>query len=78
VRVVRFAVFGGQRGVMRHDWIFDVLADLRSYAQKNGLTALAAQIDDTLRVARTDIAAADTGPARGGGSGGGPPAGRPH
>ncbi|NUB44355.1 hypothetical protein GEU84_008170 [Fertoebacter nigrum] len=63
---------------MRHDWIFDVLADLRSYAQKNRLTALAAQVEDTLRVARTEIAAADTCPARGEGSGGAPPAGRPH
>lgn len=42
---------------MRHDWIFDVLADLRSYALKNGLPELAAQVDVALRVARTEVAA---------------------
>lgn len=40
---------------MAHDWIFDVLNDMRSYASKNGLPALAAQLEETLRVARTEI-----------------------
>lgn len=52
---------------MRHDWIFDVLTDLRSYAQKNGLPALAAQVEETLRVARAEVAAKSTGGQGGGG-----------
>lgn len=68
---------------MRHDWIFDVLADLRSYAVKNGLPELAAQVDVTLRVARDEIAARTAvgdDPARDdeGSDGGVPPAGRRH
>ncbi len=42
---------------MRHDWIFDVLTDLRAYAEKNDLPLLAAQADAALRVARAEIAA---------------------
>ena len=42
---------------MRHDWIFDVLTDLRFYAQANGLTALARKAEETLQVARAEIAA---------------------
>jgi hypothetical protein len=40
---------------MRHDWIFDVLADLRVYAEQNDLPALAAQVAATLRVADLEI-----------------------
>jgi len=40
---------------MRHDWIFDVLADLRSYAVKNGLPDLARQVEIAMRVAREEI-----------------------
>lgn len=40
---------------MRHDWVFDVLADLRSYAQRNGLPRLAEQAELTLRTARDEI-----------------------
>ena len=41
---------------MRHDWIFDVLADLRAYADENNLPALAAQVTATLRVADIEVA----------------------
>ncbi|MDT8853975.1 hypothetical protein RNZ50_02805 [Paracoccaceae bacterium Fryx2] len=63
---------------MRHDWVFDVLTDLRAYAHKNGLPALAAQVEVALQVARAEIAGA--GPADGGGNGNGgvPPSGRAH
>lgn len=44
---------------MRHDWIFDVLTDLRSYALQNGLLDLAHQVDITLSTARRDVAAAE-------------------
>lgn len=41
---------------MRHDWIFDVLTDLRSYAQKNGLDAIAAETDHLIQTARRELA----------------------
>ncbi len=41
---------------MAHNWIFDVLADLKTYAKKNGLSALAEQLDDTTLIAATEIA----------------------
>lgn len=59
---------------MRHDWIFDVLRDLRAYALANGLPALAAKAEEALRIAQAEIAAA-TGE---GGPGGVPPGGRAH
>jgi hypothetical protein len=40
---------------MRHNWIYDVLADLRAYAEQNDLPALAAQVTATLRVADLEI-----------------------
>jgi hypothetical protein len=42
---------------MRHDWILDVLTDLRSYARANDLPALADKADEVLQVARMEIAA---------------------
>lgn len=42
---------------MGHDWILDVLADLRSYAAQNDLHALSEQADEALRVARAELAA---------------------
>jgi hypothetical protein len=47
---------------MAHDWIFDVLNDMRSYASKNGLPALAGQLDEALRVARAEIGPSEAGP----------------
>ncbi|MGX9356591.1 hypothetical protein ACS3SW_15925 [Roseobacteraceae bacterium S113] len=41
---------------MQHDWILDVLADLRTYAQTNGLSAVAEQLEDTRIVAMAEIA----------------------
>jgi hypothetical protein len=40
---------------MAYDWIFDVLEDLKAFAQANGLTALAAKADEALAVARTEV-----------------------
>lgn len=42
---------------MGHEWIFDVLEDLRSYAAKNGLTALVAKTEEALAVAEAEIGA---------------------
>ncbi len=44
---------------MRHDWIFDVLSDLKAYAQVHGLVALAVKADEALRVAREELAVCD-------------------
>lgn len=41
---------------MAHDWILDVLADLKAYADKNGLSALADELDETTLIAATEIA----------------------
>jgi hypothetical protein len=43
----------------RHDWIFDMLSDLRDYASANGLPELAASIELTLDVARREAAGND-------------------
>lgn len=42
---------------MRSDWILDVLADLRTFAESNNLPVLAEQLDDTAIIALTEIAA---------------------
>jgi hypothetical protein len=41
---------------MGHDWIFDVLKDLTSYARANGLPALASKAEEALRVAEAEVA----------------------
>jgi hypothetical protein len=46
---------------MAHEWIFEVLQDIRSYSQKNGLPALMAQMDEALRVAQQEIGVSGTG-----------------
>jgi hypothetical protein len=58
---------------MRHDWVFDVLADLKSYAMANGLIALAAKADEALQVAVVEIEAqqAEAANPAGGVAGGG-------
>ena len=44
---------------MAHDWILDVIADLKAYATKNGLPALAAELDEATLIAATEIASID-------------------
>lgn len=44
---------------MRHDWIFDVLKDLVSYAERNGLPLLALKAEEALQTAAEEIAAQD-------------------
>lgn len=41
---------------MSHEWIFDVLADLKSYADKNGLQLVSEKTGELLAVARAEIA----------------------
>ena len=50
---------GVQRG---YEWIFDVLKDLKSFAEANGLPALAAKADEALHVAAQEIAALENAP----------------
>lgn len=47
---------------MRHDWVFDVLSDLLTYATQNGLPRLAAKVSETIDEARSEIDAAGEGP----------------
>ncbi len=49
---------------MGHDWIFDVLEDLKTYAAANGLPALAAKAEEAVKVALAEIAAQDGGVPR--------------
>lgn len=48
---------------MRHEWVFDVLRDLKTYALSNGLPALAAKADEALIIAQAEIAALPGGEA---------------
>ncbi|MCE6951245.1 hypothetical protein LAZ40_07665 [Cereibacter sphaeroides] len=48
---------------MTHDWILDVLSDLRSYAERNALPTLAAGLDETIRLAQAEIAPSAPQPA---------------
>ncbi|WP_371037379.1 MULTISPECIES: hypothetical protein [unclassified Rhodosalinus] len=41
---------------MKHDWILDVLADLKNFSRANGLPALAERLDDTRLLAMAEIA----------------------
>ena len=51
---------------MRSDWILNVLADLRSFAQANDLPMLAEQLDDTALIATAEFATRDERSARSG------------
>lgn len=41
---------------MHNEWILDVLADLKSFAEQNGLSVLAQQLGDTELVAASELA----------------------
>ena len=40
---------------MSHDWIIDVLADLKAFAEMNGMAATAAGLDDATLVAMAEL-----------------------
>ena len=40
---------------MGHDWVFDVLRDLKDYAVANGLNGLAIKVDEALVIAGDEI-----------------------
>lgn len=54
---------------MRSDWVLDVLADLRSFAQANDLPKLAEHLDDTAIVAMAEFASRDERSAQSGHAG---------
>lgn len=41
---------------MHHNWVINVLADLKVFAQSNGLDRLVEHLDDTMMVAAAEIA----------------------
>jgi hypothetical protein len=43
---------------MKNEWVLDVLADLRAFAQQNGLPALADQIEECWQVGAIEMASA--------------------
>ena len=42
---------------MGHDWVFDVLQDMKDYALANGFLGLAAKVEEAQRIAREEIIA---------------------
>jgi hypothetical protein len=61
-----------------HDWIIDVLEDLKTYAKRNGMAELAAKTDETLTVARQEIASKARSEGPTGTGAGGPQGGQVH
>lgn len=49
---------------MQQDWVLDVLSDLKTFAQQNGMFNLAEHLDDTLLVAAAELEAHVGAPAR--------------
>ena len=49
---------------MQNEWILDVIADLKAFAQQNGLSVLAEQLDDTQLVAASELALTGEGLSR--------------
>ncbi len=44
---------------MAHDWIIDVLSDLRTFAVKNDLTVLAEHLDEAKLIAAAEISSVE-------------------
>ena len=40
---------------MQHEWVFEVLRDLRDYARINGLEAVAAKAEEALVIAKAEV-----------------------
>jgi hypothetical protein len=55
---------------MRHDWILDVLTDMRAYAERNGMARLAGALDEVVPLARSEIAEAEARDRSASGKGG--------
>ncbi len=54
---------------MGHEWIIDVLTDMKAYAWANNMGRLAEKVDETLAVVREELSqAGDDGPDNGPGA----------
>ena len=50
---------------MHYSWIIDVLQDLQAFARTNGMAELAAQLDNTSKLAEVEIAQLISSPSGG-------------
>lgn len=48
---------------MTHDWVLDVLVDLKTFAARNGLKALADHLADAELIAAAELASVEGRPA---------------
>ena len=44
---------------MGHDWLFEVLADMKAYADRHGMAELSSKITEAEEVARREVARSD-------------------
>ncbi|SIO40814.1 hypothetical protein SAMN05444722_1950 [Rhodovulum sp. ES.010] len=44
---------------MKHEWLIDILGDLRNYARKNGLVALSEELTTCQALAAVEISSAE-------------------
>lgn len=49
---------------MKHEWLIDILGDLRNYARKNGLSALSEELTTCQALAAVEISSAEAEPVR--------------
>ncbi|TCP39938.1 hypothetical protein EV662_10963 [Rhodovulum marinum] len=48
---------------MKHEWLIDILGDLRNYARKNGLVALSEELSTCQALAAVEISSLEAAPA---------------
>jgi hypothetical protein len=49
---------------MKHEWLIDILGDLKNYARKNGLNALSEELTTCQALAAIEISSVETQPVR--------------
>lgn len=54
---INVVLIGLREKTMQHDWVMNVLADVKTFAQCNGLDRLAEHLDDTMMVATAELSA---------------------
>lgn len=48
---------------MKHEWLIDILGDLKNYARKNGLNALSEELSTAQALAAVEISSIEAQPA---------------
>jgi len=48
---------------MKHEWLIDILGDLKNYARKNGLVALSEELTTAQALAAVEISSMEAQPA---------------